>query len=83
MLPNWFPLKPPLYAIDKSYAENAADGPFFTGEIPKRTMPPKEKWIDFPLQLIYHGRALCFARKPRCAACKLDPLCYAKDKFLD
>lgn len=42
---------------------------------------PKENWIDFPLQLIYHGRALCFARKPRCAECKLDPLCYAKDKF--
>lgn len=43
---------------------------------------PKEKWIDFPLQLIYHGRALCLARKPKCAECKLDPLCYAKDKFL-
>jgi endonuclease-3 len=41
---------------------------------------PKEKWIDFPLQLIFHGRALCVARKPRCAECKLDPLCYAKDK---
>jgi endonuclease III len=41
---------------------------------------PKEKWIEFPLQLIYHGRALCVARKPRCAQCKLDPLCYAKDK---
>ena len=41
---------------------------------------PEEKWIDFPLQLIYHGRALCVARKPRCAECKLDPLCYAKDK---
>ena len=43
---------------------------------------PKEKWIDFPLQLIYHGRALCVARKPKCAECLLDPLCYAKDKFL-
>src|SRR5690348_4286236 len=41
---------------------------------------PKEKWIDFPLQLIFHGRALCFARKPLCAGCKLYPLCYAKDK---
>ena len=41
---------------------------------------PKEKWIDFPLQLIYHGRALCVARRPRCAECRLDPLCYAKDK---
>ncbi len=41
---------------------------------------PKEKWIPFPLQLIFHGRALCFARKPRCAECKLEPLCYARDK---
>jgi len=41
---------------------------------------PKEKWITFPLQLIYHGRTLCFARKPRCAECKLEPLCYAPDK---
>jgi endonuclease-3 len=42
---------------------------------------PKEKWIAFPLQLIFHGRALCIARKPRCVDCKLDSLCYAKDKF--
>jgi len=43
---------------------------------------PKEKWFIFPLQLIYHGRALCIARKPKCAECKLDPICYAKDKNL-
>ena len=41
---------------------------------------PREKWFVFPLQLIYHGRALCIARKPKCADCKLDPVCYAKDK---
>ena len=29
---------------------------------------------------LYHGRALCVARKPRCAGCPLDSLCYAKDK---
>ena len=43
---------------------------------------PREKWFTFPLQLIYHGRALCIARKPRCAECKLDPICYAADKNL-
>jgi endonuclease-3 len=43
---------------------------------------PREKWFDVPLQLIYHGRALCVARKPKCAECKLDPICYAKDKTL-
>jgi len=41
---------------------------------------PKEKWILFAHQLIHHGRALCVARKPRCAECKLDPICYARDK---
>ena len=41
---------------------------------------PKPKWISFSLQLIYHGRALCYARKPRCSECPLDKLCYAEDK---
>lgn len=41
---------------------------------------PREKWILFSHQIIHHGRALCQARKPRCAECKLEPVCYAKDK---
>jgi endonuclease-3 len=41
---------------------------------------PKDKWILFSHQIILHGRALCVARKPKCAECALDPLCYAKDK---
>ncbi len=41
---------------------------------------PKEQWILFSHQLIHHGRALCTARSPRCAECKLEPICYAKDK---
>jgi endonuclease-3 len=41
---------------------------------------PKEKWILFSHQIIHHGRALCVARNPKCAECRLDPLCYAKDK---
>jgi len=41
---------------------------------------PKDRWILFSHQLIHHGRALCQARKPRCAECLLEPLCYAKDK---
>jgi len=41
---------------------------------------PKEKWILFSHQIIHHGRALCVARNPKCVECKLDPLCYAKDK---
>ncbi len=41
---------------------------------------PKERWILFAHQIIHHGRALCIARKPKCAECKLDPVCYAADK---
>jgi endonuclease-3 len=41
---------------------------------------PQEKWILFAHQIIHHGRALCVARNPKCAECKLEPLCYAKDK---
>ena len=41
---------------------------------------PKERWILFSHQIIHHGRALCVARNPKCGECKLDPLCYAKDK---
>lgn len=41
---------------------------------------PQDRWILFSHQIIHHGRALCVARKPRCADCALDSLCYAKDK---
>jgi endonuclease-3 len=44
-----------------------------------RVIPP-EKWVLFSHQLIWHGRKVCQARKPRCAECNLERLCYAKDK---
>jgi len=43
---------------------------------------PKEKWILFSHQLIWHGRRVCVARKPRCIECNLERLCYAKDKTI-
>jgi endonuclease-3 len=43
---------------------------------------PQERWILFSHQIILHGRALCIARKPKCAECKLDPVCYASDKTI-
>lgn len=45
--PNWYPSQPPIYDIGKTYEENADKGPFFSGPIPERKWPPKEKWIDF------------------------------------
>ena len=41
---------------------------------------PQDRWILFSHQMIHHGRGLCAARKPKCAACPLDTLCYARDK---
>jgi endonuclease-3 len=41
---------------------------------------PQDRWILFSHQIIHHGRALCVARKPKCAECGLDPVCYAADK---
>jgi endonuclease III len=41
---------------------------------------PQNKWIDFAHQIIHHGRAVCVARKPRCAECNLENLCHAADK---
>jgi len=36
---------------------------------------PHESWTAVSHQLILHGRQVCFARKPRCEACALNPLC--------
>lgn len=41
---------------------------------------PREQWIDFSHRVIWHGRALCIARKPKCVDCKLETLCHAADK---
>ncbi len=41
---------------------------------------PQDKWIQFSHQLIWHGRRVCVARKPRCSECNLEALCRAKDK---
>jgi len=43
---------------------------------------PQDKWILVSHQLILHGRGLCPARKPHCAECPINPLCYAKDKAI-
>jgi endonuclease-3 len=36
---------------------------------------PKRHWIMFPHWLIFHGRRICIARKPRCPECPLADLC--------
>lgn len=41
---------------------------------------PREKWILFAHQVIWHGRKLCFARSPKCVDCLLENICHAEDK---
>jgi endonuclease-3 len=36
---------------------------------------PQDHWIRFSHQLIWHGRRVCFARKPDCDHCLLAPHC--------
>ena len=41
---------------------------------------PREKWTLFSHQIIWHGRKLCIARRPKCAECPLENICHAADK---
>ena len=41
---------------------------------------PKDHWNRINFQLIYHGRAVCTARKAKCEQCILSPGC---EKIMD
>jgi endonuclease-3 len=36
---------------------------------------PKDKWMRITDLLIFHGRRVCDARKPRCDECVLNKIC--------
>lgn len=36
---------------------------------------PQPDWENWSIRLIYHGRAVCMARKPQCDRCELADLC--------
>ncbi len=36
---------------------------------------PKNKWMKFTDLLIFHGRKVCTAKKPKCGACVVNKLC--------
>jgi endonuclease-3 len=44
-------------------------------ELDLNRLIPEEERGDFSLRLIEHGRAVCFARRPRCDACTLADVC--------
>jgi endonuclease-3 len=36
---------------------------------------PKKSWVMFSHRMIFHGRQICFARKPACDRCALSDIC--------
>lgn len=36
---------------------------------------PKKDWVDFSHRMIWHGRLVCMARKPKCPDCPVVKLC--------
>lgn len=41
---------------------------------------PREQYTDFSHWILFHGRAVCVARKPRCADCAIAHLCPSAGK---
>ncbi|HOQ88240.1 MAG TPA: hypothetical protein PLQ89_21255 [Phycisphaerae bacterium] len=44
-------------------------------------MLPRKDWTFTAHALIWHGRRVCTARKPKCAECRLNTLCPAAFTF--
>jgi endonuclease-3 len=44
-------------------------------EIDLMEMIPRNHWTMFSHRLIFHGRQVCFARKPNCPGCLLNKVC--------
>jgi endonuclease-3 len=42
----------------------------------------KKHWIMFPHWMIFHGRQVCIARKPKCEICVLGDICPSRPLFL-
>ena len=43
---------------------------------------PRSQWIEFSHRMIWHGRAICPARRPRCGECPLVPDCPTSRDYL-
>ena len=51
-------------------------------EIVLQQLVPKKDWIMFPHWLIFHGRRVCHARKPKCTECILADACPSYELFV-
>ena len=44
---------------------------------------PEDRWSETHHSLIFHGRNICDARKPKCVECPISQLCEWDKKYLD
>jgi endonuclease-3 len=44
-------------------------------EVDLMRLIPRSEWSDFSLRLIFFGREICPARKPKCPGCPMRPFC--------
>lgn len=44
-------------------------------ELDLQALVPKKHWVMFPHWMIFHGRQVCQARKPKCTECVLAEIC--------
>jgi endonuclease III len=52
-------------------------------EIDLQALVPKKHWVMFPHWLIFHGRKVCQARKPKCLECPLADICPSYEIFVE
>lgn len=43
---------------------------------------PKKHWVMFPHWMIFHGRKVCNARRPKCNECVLADICPSRGEFI-
>ena len=44
---------------------------------------PKKEWTSYSHRIIYHGREICIARKPKCRECLLNDVCPSAEEPLE
>ena len=60
--------------LSRRFGWTTSDDPVKIEQTLMRIIPQKD-WLDLSHFIIYHGRAICGARKPRCEQCTLAKLC--------
>ncbi|HYJ34430.1 MAG TPA: endonuclease III [Candidatus Binatia bacterium] len=70
-----------VYRVSRRLGLTRGKGPVDVERDLMKTIP-RDKWIEFAHLLIFHGRRVCVARKPRCEACAVLDLCPSGPYYL-